>query len=93
MIRISRRAAADLLKLHRYMTTNYGEPYADRYLDLIERRIGQLKRFKRLGPPAAPEYRDVRRLTVQQHTVIYRLTGADVLIVRVLHQRQDPEQL
>lgn len=89
-VEISRRAEADLERLFRRSVAEFGQDHAERYYQSI------LDAFQRLAeyPLAArerPEYRrDVRLHREGVHTIIYRVTGErSVLVVRVLHGRQD----
>jgi toxin ParE1/3/4 len=87
---ISRRAEADLERLLRRSVAEFGQDHAERYYQSI------LGAFERLAayPLAArerPEYSgNVRFHREGVHIIVYRPTGDQaVLIVRVLHGRQD----
>ncbi len=62
---------------------------ADRLIDRIPRRIGDLQDHPRLGPARPEISADARMLIVGDYLVLYSVTGADVVIVRVVHGARD----
>jgi toxin ParE1/3/4 len=86
---ISAAARADLKVIARYSRHKWSERQAKTYLGLVAARFALLRRRPRLGMPRedlAPGYRS---LSVGRHLVFYRLEGAKVVIIRLLHQSMD----
>ena len=61
------------------------------YLDLIENLIVLLK-LPLIGSDRAELQRDMRSLPIAKHTVFYRISANRIEIIRVMHQKQDPDQ-
>ncbi len=58
---------------------------ADRLIDLIVARCQDLTDYPRLGP-ARPEIApEARMLVIGDYIVLYRIDGADAVVVRVVH--------
>ncbi|RYE59822.1 MAG: type II toxin-antitoxin system RelE/ParE family toxin [Hyphomicrobiales bacterium] len=89
-VEISGRAAADLERLLRHSIAEFGQDHAERYYQSILDAFAWLAEYP-LAARERPEYRgDVRLHTEGVHSIVYRPKGPNsVLIVRVLHGRQD----
>jgi toxin ParE1/3/4 len=90
-LRFTRRAAHDLLHIQSYSTLRWGEDAATAYMSRLRSAFQRVSLFARLGAPLEPAYRDVHRLCVEQHVVFYRVEKSAIVVLRVLHQRQDPD--
>jgi toxin ParE1/3/4 len=66
---------------------------ADRVLDGIADRIGQLAVFPDIGPLRTDIASDARVLVEGNYLILYRHDGAMVEIVRVVHGARDPASL
>jgi len=88
------RAKADLLAIAQYTKTNYGEAQAKLYIEDIRRQIEFAGKFPGLGSEAfglPPLYRKLRS---GSHHILYRCTTTELVVVRVIHQREDvPDEI
>ena len=88
------RAAADLLAISQYTKAQWGEPQAKRYIEDLRRQIEFAAEFPGIGSEAMglpPEYRKLRS---GSHRVIYRCTDTELVVVRVIHAREDvPDEI
>jgi toxin ParE1/3/4 len=91
-LRFARRAALDLIHIRNYTIERWGEDAAAAYMERLRSALARVSLFARLGAPVQPAYRDARRLYVERHVVIYRLEKKTIVVLRVLHQRQDPDR-
>ena len=88
--RKTRRADEDLKEIYRYTRRMWGRAQAERYLRGLERRFSVLA-----GNPLAGLAREdleppgLRSVVHGSHVVFYQSQPYGVLIVRVLHGRQD----
>jgi toxin ParE1/3/4 len=92
-IRWSRSAERDLIDIWRYTADHWNAAQADRYLDEIEAAVDRLRDFPDSGIDSSHVRRGYRRLPVGSHRLYYRVSGAAVEIVRVLHARMDAESI
>lgn len=82
-------AAADLLQIARYTEREWGEAQAKRYTEDLRHQIELAAEFPGIGSEAMglpPQYRKVRS---GSHRVIYRCTDTEVIVVRIIHERED----
>ncbi len=88
MILRSPAAESDLTDIWLWIAAD-NVPAADRMLDRIAERINQLQDFPNLGP-SRPDIGDgARSLTVGNYLVLYRISGDDIVIVRVVQGNRD----
>jgi toxin ParE1/3/4 len=89
---VSPRARDDMVRIATYTLSMWGEAQMSRYIDGLHARFAELARFPVLGRPRdemAPGYRSI----VQgAHVVFYRTTARELVIVRILHGRMDPDR-
>jgi toxin ParE1/3/4 len=87
--RLSGRAAQDVARLYRQSIVGFGLRHADRYLADIEGMFLKIAEAPEAAP-LRPEYRGgIRIRRFAAHHIIYRVERDEVVIVRVLHGRQD----
>ncbi len=88
------RAEADILTIAQYTIAEHGEAPAKRYIEDLRRQIEFASRFPGVGSEAfglPPEYRKVRS---GSHRAIYRCTETELVVVRVIHDREDvPDEI
>jgi toxin ParE1/3/4 len=92
VVRYSRRAKADIRHIWGYTVDNWGQGQAEIYLGLIDAALDSIVSDPKLGRPLSGMRRSYRKYLVGSHAVFYRLSGRTILIVRILHQRMDPER-
>jgi toxin ParE1/3/4 len=88
-VRKSVLAELDLIEIWQYTFENWGPEQADLYLDELDQGIARLVSDKNLGIDRSEVRAGYRALLINSHAVYYVITGADILIVRVLHGRMD----
>lgn len=87
-VRYTRQARADLIDIWIHVATS-SEATADRCLERIESRCGELAAFPALGPARPDIAPDARMLVVERWLALYRIEGSDVQIVRVVDGARD----
>ena len=94
MIDIHKQTAAedDLVDIWRYTFETWGPDQADLYLDTLNHGITALGTNPRLGAECSHIREGYRRLQIRHHIVYYRLQASRIDIVRVLHERMDPDR-
>jgi toxin ParE1/3/4 len=94
MYEIHKQAAAedDLVAIWRYSFERWGIEQADRYLDELDEGIEALAGNPRLGSDCRHIRAGYRRLRIRHHSVYYRLVSSCIEIVRVLHERMEPDR-
>lgn len=87
--RLTARAAQDIASLYRSSVLGFGVSHADRYLDGLEAAFHSIGQFP-TASPIRPEFRGrIRIRRHESHYIVYQVGADEVLIVRVLHVRQD----
>jgi toxin ParE1/3/4 len=90
--RTTRQADQDIIDIYLWGCREFGQPQAERYhggLATAFQLIADNPRIARERPEFIPP---VRLHPYQSHLVVYRLDEDGVLIVRVLHGRQEWER-
>jgi toxin ParE1/3/4 len=64
-------------------------PAADRLIDSVQQRTGQLSEFPELGPLRPDIAEAARSLNVGNYLILYRIEARTVEIVRVVHAARD----
>jgi len=85
----SESALADLHHVRDYLTEHYGPGFAQWNIDILVLAAEWLLDFPRAGPPLA--YRAWRKWKPrkQRHILVYQPDREGILVVRVLHDRND----
>lgn len=91
---LSREAAQDLEDLYVYSIEQFGLDQAESYHQKLQEHFELLAENPKLGRDYSFIKKAARRSNCGSHAVYYRLSGVNsqVLILRVLHQSQDPAQ-
>ena len=88
------QARADLMASAGYTKTAYGEAQARRYIEDIRHQIEFACGFPGIGSDAfglPPLY---RKLQSGSHHILYRCTTTELVVVRVILQREDvPDEI
>ncbi len=83
------RAEADLASIFEWTNAHFSEPQARLYVDGRESALERLLDFPDMGPRYAGAGGRYRVKRYGGHVAYYRREAHDVLIVRILHVRQD----
>lgn len=90
-IALTEDAEHDLDGITWYTLDNFGRPQADRYIEGLRAFLKELPTHRyRLRPNNEGSDR-YRRAVYKSHVAFVLVTGAELLIVRILHDRMDPE--
>ena len=88
------RATQDLLDISNYTKAQYGHAKAKRYLEDLRNQVERVAGFPGMGSDVfglPPKYRKVRS---GSHRAIYRYTETELIVVRVVHEREDvPDEI
>ncbi|MBU3032415.1 type II toxin-antitoxin system RelE/ParE family toxin [Paracoccus marinaquae] len=87
-VTFSPAAISDLNDIWDYTATEWGPDQADRYTDDIQDTCCSLARGEKRGRTV-----DVRdgyiKYAVGRHFVFFRTNGAEIVVIRILHQSMD----
>ena len=87
---LNKTTQSDLDGLYLYGILNHGLVQADRYYDGLIERFELLSQYQSWGS----DYNFIRpglcRYEYGAHSIYYKSIGSDIIIVRVLGNRQDP---
>jgi len=91
---VSKRAERDLKSIAYYIATESGSvDSAERQIDAIIERFDLLTEHPEIGRARDDLGAGRRTFPVDNYVILYRITGADVLILRVAHSRRDLDTL
>jgi toxin ParE1/3/4 len=86
-------AEADLISIWGFGAEEWSEEAADAHVRLIARTCSRLIEHPELGRSRLELVPGLRSIVVDPHVVFYRISGAAIEIVRVVHQREDVETI
>jgi toxin ParE1/3/4 len=87
VIQFSARSLVDIVDIAAVDT--WGEQQSRRCVGELRRRIDSLAERPELGPVARSKIEGLRRLRAGRHVIYYLPRAQQVVIVRVLHEKQD----
>ena len=88
--RLSRQAESDLADIWHYIASESGSvEVADLFIDSITSRFLLLADHPYVGRLRDDLRPGLRSFPLGQYVIIYRIDGADVLVLHVLHSRRD----
>lgn len=90
---LSRQADADIVALYLAGAAAFGVPQAERYQVGLQGCLENLASQPLIGRERTEFRPPVRIHFYQAHVIVYVLDGRDILILRILHGRQDWERL
>lgn len=90
-VQLTRLAQKDLVDIWRYSAQLWGEVQADSYLEAIDHGIRLLRDHPESGMSRHEVREGYRVLFVNHHAIYYLASGSVIRVVRVLHQRMDPQ--
>lgn len=83
------RAERDLDAIADYSEAAHGQVVAKRYLQRLARELDFAREFPGAGSRATGLPDGYRKLRCGMHRIIYRYSDSELIVVRVLHQRED----
>jgi toxin ParE1/3/4 len=89
---ITPAATADLKDIYQYGQCKWGQIQSEHYLENIKEQIWGLREYPLIGIDRSELLSGTRSLTVESHTLFYRVNLDSLEIIRVLHGRQDPQR-
>ena len=89
---IAPAAKNDLKDIYQYGLRQWGQTQSENYLENIKQQIWTLAEQPLIGVDRSELLSGARSLTIESHTLFYRVTCDAVEIIRVLHGRQDPQR-
>jgi toxin ParE1/3/4 len=87
--RTAKAARDDLEAIRAYTKQRFGAGAARSYLLGLRSLFDLIVDQPRMGAAAASVAEGLRHFSFRSHRIYYRIEGADVVIVRVLHHAQD----
>lgn len=87
---IAPSAKTDLKELYQYGLRKWGKKQSDRYLESLKEHFWLLTEQPFIGVKRPDLRADLRSLSIENHTLFYRVASDTLEIIRVLHGRQDP---
>ncbi len=89
---LSPKAKEDLRDIYLHGIETWGLTQSTKYLSLIKSQVLNLIEFPLIGIDRGTLMKEVRSISVESHVIFYRLRNNDIELLRILHQRQDPER-
>ena len=89
---LSPRAEADIVDIAAHTLANWGERQMARYVGGLDHRLGVLAAHPESGRRRTEIGSDYRSAVYGSHVIFYRVRTADILVVRVLHARMNPDR-
>lgn len=89
--KLSPLAVRDIASIFRQSVINFGLAHADRYLAGLDESFAQIARNPHASP-ARVELGGVRLKRYGSHHIFYLVGTEEVVVVRVLHGRQDMQR-
>lgn len=87
---VAPEAKTDLKDIYRFGLRQWGKVQSEKYLAQLEDVFWSLTEQPCMGAERHELQNDIRAIVVASHTIFYRVTDIQLQIVRVLHNRQDP---
>ena len=91
MIRLVLRPAArqEMVDIWLYTADQWGVDQADKYIRRIEIEIQSVLEFPAKGSPVPGMPNQYRKLPSGSHRIVYRHAGEELIVVRIIHEKQD----
>ena len=88
--RLLPKAEADYFTIYAYTFETFGEAQAEKYIAGLLDAFDLITQYNRIGRDIGHIRAGYFRYEYGSHTIYYRLDRAELLIVRILGERQDP---
>jgi toxin ParE1/3/4 len=88
--RLTNKAEAEIEAIYEYSVLSFGLETARDYLVGLHEKFELLAEHQSWGGDYGFIAPGLRRYEYRSHSIYYQVTGSDILIVRMLGNRQDP---
>ena len=88
----TRLALQDLVRIHAWSVTHFGDGQADHYLRQIEAKLEMAAKAPSLFRDASSVRQGLMKLQTGSHVAYVLLSPGRLQIVRILHARMHPER-
>ncbi len=88
--KLTRDAERDLANIADYTIENFGLEQAKNYRDELFNTFKLLTQNPQMGSDFSLAREGVRRHAHRKHSIYYKTTESGILVLRLLHERQDP---
>ena len=85
-------AARDVEEILEYSVINFGTDQAQHYFEALKECIELLADNPGIGHGAEDILPDYLRFPFKSHVIFYKMFTSSILVVRILHERMDPER-
>jgi toxin ParE1/3/4 len=89
-LQINQRASDDLKTIFSYSLEKFGQQQAHQYLTQFQSHFSLLLANPLMGQDVSHIRAKTRRSVCHEHIIYYRATQNAVVVLRVIHGRQDP---
>jgi|SRR6476620_1987691 toxin ParE1/3/4 len=87
---LAAEAQVDMEDIYAYSAKKWGGHQADQYQELLFASLYPLLDNPEIGRPRPEIGKGIRSLLVEHHVAYYIVSGTTIVVVRVMHQRQQP---
>lgn len=87
---LSKEAENDIRFLIAYGLQTFGEAAAQKYFSELSNSLASLSQNPLMAPTCLRRDSRIRRFVFRSHVVYFVINHPTILVLRVLHQRQDP---
>jgi toxin ParE1/3/4 len=88
--KFSKDAENDIRSLITYGLSTYSEIVAKTYFSELSDCLGSLAKNPLMAPLCLRQNSNIRRFVFRAHVIYFAIYPPTILVLRVLHQRQDP---
>ncbi len=85
-------AKVDIQDIYRYGLLNWGNKVAAVYLDTLKSHLYALTEQPFMGVERSILQPNIRSFPTEKHMIFYRVKSDKIEIIRILHERQDPQR-
>ena len=89
-LQINKRAVDDLSAIFAYGLEQFGQQQAQSYVSQFQSHLTLLLANPLMGQDMSYIRAEIRRSLCNEHVIYYRITQHTLVVMRVLHGRQDP---
>lgn len=87
---LSQAARTDLDSIADFTAAQWGRQQARTYLQCLRERLAHLAQQPSIGRTRSDLAPDLLSFPCESHVIYYKVTKLGIVVVRILHARQDP---